>query len=102
MVPYGGLRGHKSLQTASEVKSDLRIKISDLNYICFNVYLCCNCLNFKNDTEEETFTSHRLRSRYRAARKKTRTPFIKQREAAFLSVRKSDLSSLVLTNSQLE
>ena len=27
MVPYDGLRGHYSIQTASEAKSDLRLKL---------------------------------------------------------------------------
>ena len=39
MVPYGDLRGHCSLQTASEVKSDLRFEISDLNYLHIHVHL---------------------------------------------------------------
>ena len=34
MGPFGSLQGHHSLQTASEIKSDLRFQISDLNYIC--------------------------------------------------------------------
>ena len=33
MVTYGSLRGHYSLQTASEVKSNLRCEISDLKYL---------------------------------------------------------------------
>ena len=33
MDHYGSLRGHYSLQIASEVKSDLRFEISDLSYI---------------------------------------------------------------------
>ena len=32
--PYGSLRGHHSLQTASEIKSDLWFQISDLIDIC--------------------------------------------------------------------
>ena len=39
MVPYSGLRGHYSLQTASEVKSDLRFEISDLNYLYIHVHI---------------------------------------------------------------
>ena len=42
MVPYYGLLGHHSLQTALEVKSDLGFEISDLNYLCnpsFKVHL---------------------------------------------------------------
>ena len=33
MGPFGSLRGHHSLQTASEFKSYLRFAISDLNFI---------------------------------------------------------------------
>ena len=33
MVPYGSLLSHYSLQTALEVKSDLRFEISDVKYI---------------------------------------------------------------------
>ena len=33
MVPYYGLLGHHSLQTALEVKSDLGFEISDLNQV---------------------------------------------------------------------
>ena len=36
---YGQLRGHHSLQTALEVKSDLRFKISDLNYLHIYVHI---------------------------------------------------------------
>ena len=34
MDPFDSLRGHHSLQTASEDKSDLRFEISDLNNLC--------------------------------------------------------------------
>ena len=37
MGPFGSLRGHHSLQTASEVKSDLRFEISDPNYLLIHV-----------------------------------------------------------------
>ena len=36
---FGSLRGHYSLQTASEVKSDLRFKISDPNYLLIHVHI---------------------------------------------------------------
>ena len=32
MGPFGGLRGYYVLQTASEVRCDLKFEISDLNY----------------------------------------------------------------------
>ena len=39
MGPFGSLRGHHSLQTASEVKSDLRFEISDPNYLLVHVHI---------------------------------------------------------------
>ena len=36
---FGSLRGHYSLQTASEGKFDFRFKFSDLNYICWHGHL---------------------------------------------------------------
>ena len=50
MDPFDSLGGHYSLQTASEVKSDLIFQISDLNYTCCPIYLTSNCLDFKNQT----------------------------------------------------
>ena len=50
MHPFGSLQGHYSLQTASEVKSDLIFQIGDLNYTCCFIYLTYNCLNFTNET----------------------------------------------------
>ena len=37
MDPFSGLGGHYGLQTASEVRSDLRFEISDLNYLHIHV-----------------------------------------------------------------
>ena len=37
-----GLRGHSGLQTTSEVRSDLKIQLSDLNYICHHAFLASN------------------------------------------------------------
>ena len=39
MDPYGSLRGLHSLQTASEVKSDLVFEISDPNYLLIYVHI---------------------------------------------------------------
>ena len=39
MVPFDSLRGHYSLQTASEVMSDLRFQISDPNYLLIHVHI---------------------------------------------------------------
>ena len=44
MGPFGSLRGHYSLQTASEVKLDLRFEISDLIYPSSHVSLGSNGL----------------------------------------------------------
>ena len=42
MGPFGSLRGHHSLQTASEVKSDLRFEISDPKYLHSHEYIASN------------------------------------------------------------
>ena len=39
MNPFDSLRGHYSLQTASEVRSDLRFEISDLNYLHIHLHI---------------------------------------------------------------
>ena len=39
MDPFGSLRGHYGLQTASEVRSGLRFEISDLNYLHIHVHI---------------------------------------------------------------
>ena len=39
MDPFDSLRGHYGLQTASEVRSDLRFEISDLNYLHIHVHI---------------------------------------------------------------
>ena len=39
MVPFDSLRGHYSLQTASEVMSDLRFEISDPKYLLIHVHI---------------------------------------------------------------
>ena len=38
-VIFGSLWGHYSLQTASEVKLDLRFEISDPNYLLIHVHI---------------------------------------------------------------
>ena len=40
---------------ASEVVSDLRIELSDLNYLCYHVYLASKGLHEMNDTTEEIY-----------------------------------------------
>ena len=39
MGPFGSLRGHHSLQTASEVKSELIFEISDPSYLFIYVHI---------------------------------------------------------------
>ena len=39
MAPFDSLRGHYGLQTASEVGSDLRFEISDLDYLHIHVHI---------------------------------------------------------------
>ena len=39
MVPFDSLRGHYSLQTASEVMSDLIFQISDPDYLLVHVHI---------------------------------------------------------------
>ena len=39
MSPFDSLQGHYSLQTALEVKSDLRFEISDLNYLLAHMHI---------------------------------------------------------------
>ena len=41
MGPFGSIRGHFNLETASEVKSDLRFEVSDLNYLLIDVHIAC-------------------------------------------------------------
>ena len=39
MDPFCSLGGHYGLQTASEVRSDLRFEISDLNYLHIHAHI---------------------------------------------------------------
>ena len=43
------LRGHSGLQTTSEVRSDLKIQLSDLNYIGHHAFLASNGLHSLNE-----------------------------------------------------
>ena len=49
----GDLWGNGGLQMASEVKSDLKFELSDLNFICCNVYLINLYLKKSISKEEE-------------------------------------------------
>ena len=39
MCPFGSLLGHRSLETASEVKSDFRFEINDPKYLLIHVHI---------------------------------------------------------------
>ena len=41
MNPFDSLGGHNVLQTASEVRCDLRFEISVLNYLHMHVHIAC-------------------------------------------------------------
>ena len=43
------LRGHGSLQTASEVTNGLRIELGGLNNLCSHAFLASNCLYGLNE-----------------------------------------------------
>ena len=43
-IASNSLRGHGGLQTTSEVTSDLKIQLSDLNYLCSHASLPSKCL----------------------------------------------------------
>ena len=51
-----GLRGHCHLQT---VRSDLKIKLSDLNYICYHTFLASNGLHSINERTQLSFIDQR-------------------------------------------
>ena len=51
-IASNGIRGHGGLQRTSEVTPDLKIQLSDLDYICFYVPLASIGLHEINDTEE--------------------------------------------------
>ena len=57
---HGSLRGHGGVQTASEVRSDLKIQLSDLNYTCSHVFLPSKVLYELNATQEEEEVYHPL------------------------------------------
>ena len=47
-IASNSLIGHGGLQTTSEVRSDLKIQLSDLDYICNHAFLASNGHYFKN------------------------------------------------------
>ena len=62
MGPFGSLRGHHSLQTASEVKSDLKFKITDLNNILIHVHIAYMIWNALATSEVTTASKQPQRS----------------------------------------
>ena len=55
---FGGLWGHGDLQMTSEVKADLKIELSDLNYLCSHAYLACKCFPEMIDTDNQQQTAN--------------------------------------------
>ena len=53
MGPFASLRGHYSLQTALEVKSNLGFGISDITCPCCQGHFVSKCFLQLNETEEE-------------------------------------------------
>ena len=53
ILPPTAFRGHGGLQTTSEVTSDLKILLSDLDYLCSHVSLASKGLHEINDTQAE-------------------------------------------------
>ena len=49
-IASNGLRGNGGLQTTSEVTSDLKIQLSDHDYLCSHVSLASKGLHELNDT----------------------------------------------------
>ena len=42
-IASNGIQGHGGLQTTSEVTSDLKIQLSDIDYLCSHVSLASKC-----------------------------------------------------------
>ena len=74
---FGGLWGHYDLQMASEVKSDLRFELSDLNFIGSNVYIIILFLKksiWKEDKKDMLTCVLRRRQKIRWTRGATAAP----------------------------
>ena len=65
MGSFGSLQGHHSLQTASEVKSDLRFEISDPNYLLIHVHIVYMIWSLLSASEATTASKQPLRSKLR-------------------------------------
>ena len=62
MDPFGSLGGHYGLQTASEVRSDLRFEISDLNYLHIHVHIAYMVWTLLTASEATTASKQPQRS----------------------------------------
>ena len=51
---FGALWGHGDLQMTSEVKADLKIELSDLNYLCSHASLACKGFLEMIETDKQT------------------------------------------------
>ena len=56
-IASNSLQGHGALQKTSEVRSDCKIQVSDLNYICYHAFLASNGLYGLNKTGTTTTTT---------------------------------------------
>ena len=61
-LDFGSLRGHYSLQTASEVNSDLRFQISDPDYLLNHVHIAYMVLNILAASKVTTASKQPRRS----------------------------------------
>ena len=62
MDPFDSLGGRYSLQTASEIRSDLRFEISDLNYLHIHVHIAYMVWILLTATEATTVSKQLRRS----------------------------------------
>ena len=62
MDPFDSLGGHYGLQTASEVRSDLRFEISDLNYLHIHVHIAYMVWTLLTASEATTASKQPRRS----------------------------------------
>ena len=58
-LDFASLRGHYSLQTASEVNSDLRFQISDPDYLLIHVHIAYMVRNILAASEVTTASKAR-------------------------------------------
>ena len=71
--PFGSLQGHYSLQTASDIKYDLRFEISDPNYLLIHVHIADMVCALMAASEATTASKQPQRSNLRASSSAFRT-----------------------------